>query len=86
VTDGELIQRRSFIRQLMTTVAAGAGFLLLGARRAEAAGCTCCVNCMACNCGGCARGKAKYRCVRAGCSYCTSCMAAGGCYTVPVCC
>jgi hypothetical protein len=86
MTDDQIIHRRSFLRQAMTTAVTGLGFVLFGANRAEAVGCTCCVNCMACSCGSCARGKAKYRCVRAGCSYCTGCMAAGGCYTVPVCC
>lgn len=90
-TRAEGMDRRGFRRRIALKLGAGVGLVALGRTGALAAddsgaACTCCVDCQACNCGGCGFGKARYRCVRAGCSTCTGCRTAGGCFQVANCC
>lgn len=76
--------RRSFLRQLGTGLAAGLGAALIPtASRADLQTVNCCPNCSACNCGNCGDGKRKFRCNCATGSYCTACLSRDTCYAGP---
>jgi hypothetical protein len=74
----EATNRRRFLRQLGTTLAAGMGIAWLPSQRAYAVNC-----CPDPTCGSCPSGKRKFRCQCPDGSYCTICLTRTTCYNGP---